>query len=194
MDCNVSSKHRYRHNKKKVNTAPQLKKGTCTICNERDSEVSMTCAIMHSYCFECVKKWTESSKEISCPNCRKVCSSIVLLPIDREKRSKELQNFIDSVKIIPNPRRHGHDCTCFEKDFDNTAIYPDWTIQHYVDNQNQLELYTSNKEKYGHKELSQLINWNVVSFKHRNSHHMHNPHVETITPDTTPPGTPPGSP
>jgi hypothetical protein len=175
MECNNpknknakprNNKYRNKRLAKPGEVHESIRKDMCPVCKERPAEISMTCAGMHTYCFECIKNWADSKKELSCPECRKVCPNLIVLPIEKEKQTEELKKFITSVKIIPNPRRHGKGCTCFENEFDNTAVYPDWTLQHFVDNKQQLELYHKNKDEFSESDLSKLIHWNMVSLHH----------------------------
>lgn len=154
-------------------------KPKCSICRERNTEISMPCAGMHSYCFTCVKDWMVSNKkELTCPECRKVCDNIIKLPLSKEKISNEFTDFLESVKIIPNPLKHDEDCKCFQTYFDNTCVYPSWTLIHYVENKDQLELYydtiKTTKFKDNSEGLSKLIKWNIVSDdEDRHSHRRH---------------------
>jgi len=177
-NCGKEDKNKYRNkrynNKRKNDIIPELiRKGLCPVCKERSSEISMACAGMHTYCFECIKNWAESKKELSCPECRKVCSNFIVLPVEKDKQSEELKKFIESVKIIPNPNDHGEGCTCFDDEFNNTSVYSDWTMQHYVDNKKQLELYYKTKESFSEKDLSYLIHWKLVKISSNHSHPLH---------------------
>ena len=117
------------------------KRERCPICNENDVEISMPCAGMHSYCFSCIKSWTMSAKKMTCPSCRKTCEHIIKLPVSKEKITTEFSKFLESVKIIPNPKRHDEDCTCFQTYFDNTCIYPYWSMIHFIENKDKLDFY-----------------------------------------------------
>jgi len=154
-------------------------KPKCSICRERSTEIAMPCAGMHSYCFTCVKEWMESKKELTCPECRKSCDNIIKLPFQK-KISNEFFDFLESVKIIPNPLRHDDNCKCFQTYFDNTCIYPSWTLSHYIENREQLELYYDTIEtikfKGNSEGLSKLIKWNIV-FDDDDDRHNHHRHI-----------------
>ena len=103
----------------------------CTLCNENYTEISMPCAGMHSYCFNCVNKWMVSKKELTCPECRKECENFIKLPIPKEKISKEFNEFLESVKIIPNPLRTTMIVNVFKHFLTILCIYPTWTLIHF---------------------------------------------------------------
>lgn len=153
----------------------------CPLCKDHTTEISMPCAGMHSYCFSCIKKWFVSKKELSCPECRKTCESVIKIPNDKNKFSVEFSKFLESVKIIPNPLRHDEDCKCFQNYFDNTCIYPNWSLVHFVENKEQLELYYESIEnpKYKDKidELTKLIKWSIYDEDEKHSHHRHHNHT-----------------
>jgi hypothetical protein len=152
---------------------PQL--AICSLCKDRSIEISMSCTGMHSYCFSCIKQWLVSKKELSCPECRKVCESLIKVPSDKEKLSTEFLDFLESVKIIPNPLKHDDDCKCFHAYFDNTCIYPKWSLVHFVENKEQLELYneTIKNPKYKDKpdDLIKLIKWYIDDDETLHRHH-----------------------
>jgi hypothetical protein len=149
----------------------------CPLCKDNNVEISMPCAGMHSYCFSCIKKWLVSKKELSCPECRKTCEDIIKIPNDKEKLSAEFQSFLESVKIIPNPLKHDEDCKCFQNYFENTCIYPNWSLIHFVENKEQLELYYESLEnpKYKDKtdDLTKLIKWHIYDEEDK-AHRRHN--------------------
>jgi hypothetical protein len=136
------------------------KKIKCSLCNERNVEITMPCAGMHSYCFQCIKKWTTEKNEITCPECRKSCDNFIKLPSGKEEISKELEEFLDSLKIIPS----AYYCDCHKNQFDNTCIYPDWTLIQYIDNIDQLILYYENinNPRYSNAmDLITIIKWSI---------------------------------
>lgn len=171
-------------NKKESGQRPErqecLEKDKCSVCREKNKEIAMPCAGMHSYCFECIKNWmVNNKKELTCPECRKTCDNIIKLPISKEKLSTEFNEFLESVQIIPNPLKHDEDCKCFQTFFDNTCVYPSWTLTHFVENKEQLELYydtiKTTKFKDNPDTLSKLIKWHIVSDDDdRHSHRRHN--------------------
>ncbi len=150
----------------------------CSLCKEHNTEISMPCAGMHSYCFGCIKKWLINKKDLTCPECRKTCENIIKLPITKNKLSSEFVEFLESIKIIPNPLKHEEDCKCFQTYFDNTCIYPNWAIIHFIENKEQLELYyeTIKNPKYKDKtdELIKLIKWLTISEEDLKIPHEHN--------------------
>jgi len=156
-------------------------KSICSLCKEHNTEISMPCAGMHSYCFSCIKTWLVNKKELTCPECRKKCESIIKLPFSKDKLSTEFIEFLESVKIIPNPLSHDEDCKCFQTYFDNTCVYPNWTIVHFIENKEQLELYYETiktpKYKDNTENLIKLIKWFTVSEEEDDDkpiHHQHN--------------------
>ncbi len=177
---NKSRRYRYRNkNKGKNNLLISFTKFTsCPICKEHNIEISMPCAGMHSYCFSCIKKWSENKKELTCPECRKVCENIIKLPILKNRLSSEFLEFLESVKIIPGPYNHNESCKCFQVYFENTCIYPDWTIAHFVENKEQLELYyeiiKSSKYKDNPDEVIRIIKWFTISGEEEDSERRHN--------------------
>jgi hypothetical protein len=167
---------------------------TCPLCKENNAELAMPCAGMHSYCFSCIKKWLVNKKELTCPECRKICENVIKLPISKDKLSSEFLEFLESVKIIPNPLKHDEDCKCFQTYFENTCIYPNWTIIHFIENKEQLELYyetiESPKYKDKNEELIKIIKWFTISDedekphrRHGHGHSHHDGHLTRIIPN-----------
>lgn len=152
----------------------------CTLCKDHNVEIYMPCAGMHAYCFSCIKKWLASKKDLSCPECRKSCNSIIKMPIPKDKLSNEFNKFLDSVKIIPHPLKHDDDCKCFQSYFDNTCIYPDWSLIHFIENKEQLELYHEIIENPKYKDkidkLVKLIKWYIHNDDEKITHHSHHSH------------------
>jgi hypothetical protein len=156
----------------------------CILCNENNNEISMTCAGMHSYCFSCIRQWMISKKVLTCPECRKQCDDFIKIPILKDKHSKEFKEFLESAKIIPNPMKHDDDCKCFQTFFENTCIYPYWTLINFIENKNQLELYHENIKNEKYKDnidaLSKLIKWFVISEDDdKYTHHRHSHRINT---------------
>lgn len=175
-------KNRYRNKKKEIQTQNNTQNNTsqiCCLCKDLNIEICMSCIGMHSYCFNCIKKWLANKKELSCPECRKICDNIIKLPIPKDKLSKEFTKFLESVKIIPNPLKHDEECDCFKTFFENTCIYPNWTIVNFIENEEPLELYYDIIEnpKYKDKtdDLIKLIKWFTID----EEDHIHHRHIHT---------------
>lgn len=123
----------------------------------------MTCSGMHSYCFSCIKLWVLNKRDLNCPECRKSCDDIIKFPIEKDKLTDDFKKFTESVKIIPAKLKHSENCDCYRKHFENTCMYPDWSIIHYIQNRKQLDYYYKNIGKYEDpKQLIKSINWNLV--------------------------------
>lgn len=160
----------------------------CSICGIRRFEVAMSCAGMHAYCFNCIKEWYISKRELSCPDCRKVCDSLIILPVDKTAISEELINFVNSIKII----KRGHTCSdmecyCDTKQFENTCIYPCWALTQYINNKEQLEFYYKAiklpEYSVSDNKLQNLINWSTkISLAYKNEEFEHEYRVNATEP------------
>lgn len=171
-----SSKNKYRKykNRNKKQIQNENLTNVCSLCKDNPVEISMVCSGMHSYCFTCVKKWLITKKELSCPECRKICDNVIKIQNDKEKLSTEFLKFLESTKIIPNPLKHDEECKCFHTYFDNTCIYPNWSIIHFIENKEQLELYYESVENPKYKDnkdlLVKVIKWVIVEEDDKHTH------------------------
>ena len=147
---------------KNKNTTPDR---YCSICQNQISEsVIMSCAGMHSYCFDCIVRWIESKGELSCPECRKYCTSLIIPQLgnvkDSQKEGYKLKDFLEATKVLPNPKAHSRDCTCFDDEMENTCVYPSWVIESYLMNQDQLDCYqVLIGNGIGRRQAKRTIHW-----------------------------------
>lgn len=150
-------KNKNKNRKKKASSIPISGENICTLCNENNVEISMCCSKMHSYCFTCIKNWADEKDQVICPECRKTCSNIAVIPSENESKSEILKDFLDSIIIIPY-HTEKMCCDCCKNELENSAILPYWTIYHYIDNIDQIKLYNKNKDI---PNIKSLINWNL---------------------------------
>ena len=136
----------------------------CILCKENKLELSMSCSAMHSYCFVCIKKWTNSllsneNEELTCPECRKVTLVFIKRQYNKENISTDFENFLKAVDIIPI-YSETEKCNSI---FNNTCIYPSWSLINFIKNEKQLKLYYSNVSDYpDESELNDLIKWHDI--------------------------------
>jgi len=132
----------------------------CPICQEAPrGEVLMGCGAMHGYCFECVLEMIKANADVKCPECRKHCRHIII-PETKEK-TELMEDFLWAITVIPDPRKHGENCTCFDGEFKNTSIYPVWLLENYLLNWGQLRVYQDliKKCEYPKKRAQKFIDW-----------------------------------
>lgn len=148
---------------------------TCILCNDNKVEISMQCEKMHDFCFSCIEKWTKEKECMICPLCNKKCKLFIKMPKSNKNISKNFQNFLNSLDIIPNALKHDEKCSCFNNYFTNTCVYPEWSLVNYIENKKQLYTYYKNMEKYKEdpKNPMEVIKWfNVLKNVKKKINHL----------------------
>ncbi len=131
----------------------------CPICHsEIKGKVFMTCSSKHAFCFECILKSVESSKELkNCPMCRGGGENKYIL--------------IDSNTVDENPENF-YSISRFKKSFpiiqrilkvdvsQNSCLVSDKLLLTYVKNKKQLEFADILSRTFPIDEIIPLIRWN----------------------------------
>jgi hypothetical protein len=130
----------------------------CSICHsELKNQVYMTCGSKHPFCFECLLKSVEATKELkSCPLCRGGDKFIMVdqacNQIEGDHESYySLHNFKKSIPILQK---------VLKQETSNTCLVSDKILIAYIKNKKQLEFSKILlSHKYEIDEILSFIRW-----------------------------------
>ncbi len=130
----------------------------CPICHsEINEKVFMTCSSKHAFCFECILKSVESSKELkNCPMCRGGDNKYIL--IDSNISDKNSENFYSIArfkKSLPIIQR-----ILKTEVSHNSCLVSDRLLLTYAKNKKQLELVDILIKSYPSDDIFPFIKWN----------------------------------
>ncbi len=131
----------------------------CPICqSEIKEKVFMTCSSKHAFCFECILKSVESTKELkNCPMCRGGGENKYIL-IESDKTDENQENFYSisrfkkSMPIIQKILKVGVS--------QNSCLVSDKLLLAYVKNKKQLDFTEVLSKNYTIDEIIPFIKWN----------------------------------